>query len=50
MSGGGGQAVVRKWGRVPGGGGIVQIFAKWGGGPPQSPPGNKTWVYGFKME
>ena len=32
MSGGGGQAVVGKWGRVPDGG-IDQIFASWGDRP-----------------
>ena len=31
MSGGGGQALVKKWGRVPDGGGIAQIL------PPPSP-------------
>ena len=41
MSGGGGQALVGKWGRVPDGG-IDQIFANWG--DPQSPPREKTLV------
>ena len=36
MSGGGGQALVGKWGRVPYGGGIDQLFANWG---TPSPPG-----------
>ena len=36
MSGGGGQALVGKWGRVPEGG-IDQIFANWG--DHQSPQG-----------
>ena len=40
MSGGGGQALVGKWGRMPDGGGIDQIFANWGGTP--SPPREKN--------
>ena len=36
MSGGGGQALVGKWGQMPDGG-IDQIFADWG--DPQFPPG-----------
>ena len=44
MVGGGGQAPVRKWGRVPDwGGGIDQIFANWG--EPPSPPRQKTLLY-----
>ena len=40
MSGGGEQALLGKWGRVPDGGGIDQIFANWGGIP--HPPEEKT--------
>ena len=41
MFGGGGQALVGKWGEVPDrGGGIDQIFTNWG--DPQSPLLGKT--------
>ena len=36
MSGGGGQALVGKWGRLPDGG-IDQIFANWGDPPGKNP-------------
>ena len=36
MSGGGGQVLVGKWGRVPDGG-IDQIFANWGDSPRENP-------------
>ena len=43
MSGGGGQALVGKWGQVPDGGGIDEIFASWGETPvPPPPPLGKT--------
>ena len=40
MSGGGGQALVGKWGLVLDGG-IDQIFADWK--PPSTPPGKEPW-------
>ena len=42
MSGGGGQALVGKWGRVPDGGGIDQIFVNWGDPPVPPPTGKKN--------
>ena len=48
MLGGGGQALVEKWGRVPDGTGVDQIFDNWGGGPPSQKevevPVNRRYV------
>ena len=46
MSGGGGQALVGKWGRVP----KYQIFANWGDPPsPPTPQEKNPGTYGEKL-